>query len=217
MLRKFFRLAAIFVISTGAFLAAPAIASQRTPEEGFDYRVLTTPQPTSSRNRVEVIEFFWYDCPHCNAMAPLIEPWAKQNRGRLDFIRVPVARNEDAIQQQHLYYALEEMGKIEKLHVPIFNAIHNEKIRLKNAGQMADFLERKGIEKSRFLKTFNSPAVQEKVRRAQRLTMLYGVESVPTVAVGGMYVTSSSMLAGNTVDTLRVVDYLVTQWKRAKP
>lgn len=217
MLRNFSCLAALFVMGAGVFFATPALASQHTPEEGFDYRVLATPQPMSSQNKVEVMEFFWYDCPHCNAMAPLIEPWAKRNRGRLDFIRVPVARNEGAIQQQHLYYALEEMGKIEKLHVRIFDAIHKEKIALKSAGQMADFLAMKGIEKSRFLKAFNSPAVREKVRHAQELTTLYGVESVPTVAVGGRYVTSSSMLAGNSEDTLRVVDYLVTQSKRPKP
>lgn len=200
-----------------AWSTAVAAASPVTPEEGFDYRVLGSPQPTSAGEKVEVIEFFWYDCPHCNAMLPLIEPWAKRHRHSIVFKRIPVARNEGAILQQQLYYALEALGKVEALHRWIFYAIHDEKMPLKTVEQMADFLEEQGIGKKRFLKTINSDAVMKKVLRAQQLTAVYGVDSVPTIAINGQYVTSASMIGGNQADTLPVVDYLVAKSKQRLP
>ena len=118
---------AVLLGATIALSAAVAAASPVVPEEGFDYRVLGSPQPTEAGGKVEVVEFFWYDCPHCNAMVPLIEPWAKRQRHRIVFKRIPVARNEGAILQQQLYYTLESLGKVEALHSRIFHAIHDEK------------------------------------------------------------------------------------------
>ncbi|GAO37263.1 DSBA oxidoreductase [Sulfuricella sp. T08] len=205
-------LGAAIVLSTAVAAASPA-----TPEEGFDYQVLSSPQPTKAGGKVEVIEFFWYDCPHCNAMAPLIEPWAKRHRNSIAFKRIPVARNKGAILQQQLYYALESLGKVEELHSRIFNAIHEEWIPMKTTEQMAAFLEKQGVGKNEFLKIINSAAVMKKVQRAQQLTVAYGVDSVPTIAINGQYVTSASMLGGNQADVLSVVDYLVTKSKRSSP
>jgi thiol:disulfide interchange protein DsbA len=196
-----------------ALSAAVAAAAPVAPEEGFDYRVLGSPQPRTAGGKVEVIEFFWYDCPHCNAMVPLIEPWAKRQRHSIVFKRIPVARNEGAILQQQLYYALEDLGKVEALHSRIFHAIHNEKTPLKTTEQMAEFLEKLGIGKKRFLKTFNSEAVKGKVLRAQQMTTDYGIDSVPTFAINGQYVTSASMMGGNQADVLQVVDHLVAKSK----
>lgn len=211
-----------FAIATllGAAIAlssAVAAPSPVAPEEGFDYQVLSSPQPTKAGGKVEVIEFFWYDCPHCNAMAPLIEPWAKRHRNSITFKRIPVARNEGAILQQRLYYALEALGRVEALHSWIFYAIHDEKIPLKTIEQMADFLEEQGVGKKQFLKAINSDAVMKKVQRAQRLTAVYGVDSVPAIAVNGQYATSATMIGGSQADALQVVDYLVTKSKRRLP
>lgn len=200
-----------------ALSTAVAATSPVVPEEGFDYLVLSSPQPTKAGGKVEVIEFFWYDCPHCNVMAPLIEPWAKRHRNSIVFKRIPVARNEGAILQQRLYYALEVLGKVEALHSWIFYAIHDEKIPLKTIEQMADFLEEQGVGKKQFLKAINSDAVMKKVQRAQQLTAVYGVDSVPTIAINGQYVTSATMIGGNQADALHVVDYLVAKSKRRSP
>lgn len=200
-----------FALST-AVAAAPA-----TPEEGFDYRVLSSPQPARTDGKIEVIEFFWYNCPHCNTLMPLIEPWAKRHSDSIVFKRVPVARNKPAILQQQLYYALESLGKIEALHSHIFLAIHDEWIPLKTTEQMADFLEEQGIAKKKFLKIINSEAVMKKVHRAQQLTTIYGVDSVPTIAINGKYVTSASMMGGTQADTLPVVDYLVAKSRQRLP
>lgn len=194
-----------------------ATASPVAPEEGFDYRVLGSPQPTRAVNKIEVIEFFWYDCPHCNAMLPLIEPWAKHQRNNIAFIRIPIARNQGAILQQKLYYALEELGKVEALHNRIFHAIHDEKSPLNTVEQMAVFLEKQGVEKKRFLKTFSSDRVMRKVQLAQQLAATYGVDSVPTIAINGQCVTSASMMGGDQADVLQVADHLIAQSKRRAP
>lgn len=208
---------AILLGAAIALSSAVAAPSPVAPEEGFDYQVLSSPQPTKAGGKVEVIEFFWYDCPHCNAMAPLIEPWAKRHRNSIAFKRIPVARNEGAILQQRLYYALEALGRVEALHSWIFYAIHDEKIPLKTIEQMADFLEEQGVGKKQFLKAINSDAVMKKVQRAQRLTAVYGVDSVPAIAVNGQYVTSATMIGGSQADALQVVDYLVAKSKRRLP
>ena len=200
-----------------ALSAAVATASPLVPEEGFDYRVLDSPQPTRAGGKVEVIEFFWYNCPYCNAMMPLIEPWAKRHRNSIVFKRIPVALNKGAIPQQQLYYALESLGKVEALHSQIFNAIHDEWIPLKTTEQMADFLEEQGIGKKRFLKVINSDAVMKKVQRAQQLTAAYGVDSVPTITINGQYVTSASMVGGSQADALLVADHLIAKSKRRLP
>lgn len=196
---------------------AVAATSPEVPQEGFDYQVLDSPQPTKAGGKIEVIEFFWYDCPHCSVMAPLIEPWAKRHRNSIVFKRIPVARNEGAILQQRLYYALEALGKVEALHSWIFYAIHDEKISLKTVEQMADFLEEQGVGKKQFLKTINSEAVLKKVQRAQKLAAAYGVDAVPTIAINGRYVTSATMIGGNQADVLPVVDYLIAKSKRRLP
>jgi len=210
----------IITVLLGAAIALPAavaVASPLAPEEGFDYRVLDSPQPARADGKVEVIEFFWYNCPYCNAMMPLIEPWAKRHRNHIVFKRVPVALKDSAIPQQQLYYALESLGKVEALHSQIFNAIHDEWIPLKTTEQMADFLEEQGIGKKQFLKAINSDAVMKKVQRAQQLTAAYGVDSVPTISVNGQYVTSASMVGGSQEDALLVVDHLVAKSKRRLP
>lgn len=191
-------------------------ASPIAPEDGFDYRVVASPQGRSVGKKVPVLEFFWYDCPHCNAMMPLIEPWARERAGAISFVRVPVARNPGAILQQRLYYALETLGWSEKLHAKIFDAIHRGKTTLHTLDQMADFVSREGVDRQAFVRAFDSPAVSAKVLRAQALTAQYGVDLVPVIAVDGRYVTSAAMLGGTQGDALRVADFLVNKAMKKK-
>lgn len=201
------RLSALLITALLAVL--PAHASLEAPEEGFDYRLVEPPQAVKTNKKIEVIEFFWYDCPHCNAMAPLIEPWARRNRDDIVFRRVPFARNDSAVPQQQLYYALEAIGKLDALHERIFEAIHRDKIALKNAEQMADYLATQGIDRQRFLKIYHSAKVQVQVEHARRLASVYRVDSVPTIAIQGRYVTSASMIGGSQAEALQMVKYLV--------
>ena len=196
--------------------AAPCGAASGEVLEGFDYRVAASPQPVARGGKVEVIEFFWYGCPYCNAMTPLIEPWAQRRRRDVSFIRVPYARDERDVPQQQLYYALEALGKVESLHTVIFQAIHEEGIPLKTAGQMAEFLEMEDIEPARFLEAFQSDPVRLKVERARQLSAGFGIDSVPTMVVDGRYITSAAMIGGGQADALDVVDRLVDRVQAAR-
>lgn len=196
----------VIALSATIVTATPAL-----PEEGLDYQVISSTRPAKIGKKIEVVEFFWYDCPHCNVMLPLIEPWAKRQRHGIAFKRIPVARNEAAIVQQRLYYALETLGKVEALHDQIFYAIHDEKMPMNTLEQMADFLEEQGIGKQQFLRTIHSDTVKKKVQLAQQLTAYYGIDSVPTIVINRRYVTSATILGGNQADVLPVVDYLVSK------
>lgn len=195
----------------------PAHASPGAPEEGFDYRLIEPASPVKPGKKVEVIEFFWYDCPHCNAMLPLIEPWARRHGSSIKFIRIPFARNDSAVPQQHLYYALQALGKSEALHEQIFHAIHNDKILLKTAEQMAEYLEKQGIARNLFLKTYHSASVRAKVQQAQKMAQLYRIDSVPTMIVDNRFITSATMLGGNQADALQVLEYLVDKASSRQP
>lgn len=179
--------------------------------ESFDYRTINAPLSTSAGAKIEVIEFFWYNCPHCNAMESLVEPWARRNSSRILFKRVPYARNEEWVPQQQLYYALQAMGDVVALHSKIFQAIHEQKIPLKSVEQMADFVQRQGLDRKRFLAVFKSPAVIQQALHAAELAEQAGVESVPSIVVDGRYITYANLIGGSNEEVLQIADGLVNK------
>lgn len=185
-----------------------AQASPTAPVNGTDYATLSKPQATDSTGKVEVTEFFWYGCPHCNALEPALEAWVKKLPGDVVFKRIPVAFRDDFVPHQRLYYALEAMGKLEELHAKVFHAIHVDKNNLINLDQQAEFVEKNGLDKKKFIETYNSFSVQSKVQRARQLTANYAVDGVPMMAVDGRFTTSASM-TGNNDNLLIVTDNLV--------
>jgi thiol:disulfide interchange protein DsbA len=212
------RLLAVIGLS---LVAATAGASPTAPVNGKDYRTLQRPQPTESGKKVEVTEFFWYDCPHCNAFEPALEAWVKQQGDKIVFKRVPVAFRDSFIPQQKLYYALEALGKVDELHVRIFRAIHAERKQLDTEQQIMDFIAKQpGIDAKKFADAYNSFGVQAKAKRATQLQADYEIDGVPTLAIGGRYLTSPSIVAGSVGNrpepalheaALQVADYLVKQ------
>jgi thiol:disulfide interchange protein DsbA len=195
-------------------------ASPANPVNGVDYRTLDKPQQTDSGKKVEVTEFFWYACPHCYAFEPALEDWVRKQGNNIVFKRVPIAFRESFIPQQRLYYTLEAMGKTEELHKKVFDAIHVQHQSLDTDAAIADFIEKQGIDKKKFLDLYNSFSVQTKVRRAAQLQEAYKVDGVPLVAIDGRYLTSPS-IAGASLGrqpesalqsaTLQVMDWLVAR------
>jgi thiol:disulfide interchange protein DsbA len=173
-------------------------ASPSNPQIGTDYRVLDKPQQTDSGKKVEVTEFFWYSCPHCNAFDPQLADWVKKQGDNIVFKRVPIAFRPSFEPQQRLYYTLEAMGKTEELHKKIFQRIHAERQPLDTEAAIVDFVEKQGIDKKKFLDLYNSFGVQTKVRRATQLQEAYRIDGVPMIAVDGRYITSPS-IAGATL------------------
>jgi protein dithiol oxidoreductase (disulfide-forming) len=160
--------------------------------------------------KIEVVEFFWYSCSHCNAFEPTLEQWAKKLPKDVVFRRAPVAFRADFAPQQRLYFALEAMGLVEKLHAKVFAAIHVEKINLDKGEAITEWVGRQGVDKARFLEQYNSFSVVTKAGKASQLQNAYKVEGVPSFGVAGRYYTDGTK-AGNMERALQVVDYLVGQ------
>ncbi len=210
----------VLAVLSLSFIAPGVHATPASPVNGAEYRTLDKPQPTDAGKKIEVIEFFWYSCPHCNAFEPSLSDWVKKQGDNILFKRVPVAFNESFGPEQRLYYALEAMGKSEEMQKKIFHAIHVDRLALNKDGPITDFIVKQGIDKTKFLELYNSFSVQTKVRRAVQLQEAFRVDGVPMIAIDGRFVTSPSIVGatmGNQPEpalqsaALQVMDWLVAK------
>ncbi|MDD2547593.1 MAG: thiol:disulfide interchange protein DsbA/DsbL [Burkholderiaceae bacterium] len=206
-----------FSMSTASVVAAstlawapsmPALAQARQFKEGKDYNKLAKPlTPDAPAGKIDVIEFFWYSCGHCNAFEPTLESWIKSAPKDLSIRRIPVAFNSSFIPQQKLYFTLETMGKLEALHAKVFRAIHVERQALNKDDTILAWVTQQGVDVAKFKEIYNSFSVSNQVRRATQLQNDYGVEGVPSMGVAGRYYTDGT-LAGSMPGVLQVVEHL---------
>lgn len=197
---------------SAAGIAGPALA-QGGPLEGKDYVRLSQPQPVPP-GKIEVIEFFWYGCPHCNAFEPSLEAWVKKLPADVAFRRVPVAfREETFVAHQKLYYTLEAMGQLEAVHRKVFYAIHSERARLDKPADISAFVAKNGIDATKFMQLFDSFSIQTKATQARKLAEAYRIDGVPALGVHGRFYTSGT-LAGTTDRALQVTDFLIQQIRK---
>ena len=189
-------------------------AQGKPPQEGSDYVVLDKRAPVEApAGKVEVVEFFWYSCPHCNRFEPALEEWIKKAPKDVVVRRVPVAFRPDFEAQQRLYYVLDAMGKVEELHKKVFHAIHVEKQLLNTADMVSAWAEKQGINKVKFVEMYNSFTVTTKARKATQLQDAYKIDGVPALGVAGRFYTSGTL--AQTMDrALAVTDYLITQARK---
>ena len=179
-----------------AFLSVALLGSahaQPAPlREKVDYLAIT-PQPVASGERIEVIEFFWYGCPHCYNLQPALEAWIKRKPADVELRRIPAAFRESWLPHARIYYTLEALGETERLHQSVYTALHQNKESLMNANETADWAARNGIQPSQWLAAYNSPEVTRKVESSKELTKTYSVPGTPSLVVDGRYLTSSGM------------------------
>jgi thiol:disulfide interchange protein DsbA len=168
-----------------ALLAAPWPAA--LAQRGGPYAELNPPQPVESTGKIEVLEFFWYGCIHCYNLEPRIETWLKTLPKDVEFRRVPAVFNERWGHDAAIFYALEAMGVLDKLHRPLFDAIHRDRLRTDKAEELTPWLQKHGIDPKKFEATVKSFGVQSKTRRAVRLTSDYKIDGTPAMAVHGRY------------------------------
>lgn len=192
---------------SGLLIALSAYA--QSPVEGTDYIELKPPQSVDTPGKVEVIEFFWYRCPHCYALEPDLEAWVKRLPRDVQFRRIPGILNEDWAVDARIFYALEAIGDSERLHRPLFNAIHQQGgVRLRGdafAKWTADWLAKQKVDMAKYDAALHSFSVESKVRRAAQMARSYRLDGVPALSVQGRYLVLAStsqraMLA--TTDTL---------------
>ncbi|KVM61248.1 thiol:disulfide interchange protein [Burkholderia ubonensis] len=188
-----------------------AQAAPSAPVAGKDYEVMKAPQPVSaSAGKVEVIEFFWYGCPHCYEFEPTVEAWVKKQGDKVDFKRIPVAFRDDFVPHSKLFYAVSALGISEKVTPAIFNAIHKQKNYLLTPQAQADFLASQGVDKKKFMDAYNSFSVQGQVKQSAELLKSYNIDGVPTIVVQGKYKTGPAY-TNSLEGTAQVLDYLVKQ------
>lgn len=212
----FFRSA---LLATGLSLCLTAAHAQLTA--GKDYVQLRTPQPTDSVAKVEVLEFFWYGCPHCNNLQPALQAWLKRKPADVEFKHIPAVFQDSWIPLTRTYYTLEAMGLVDKLHQEVFAALHKQRLQLRDANAIFDWMAGKGVDRKKFADTYNSFGINGRTQRSVELTRKYDISGTPTLAIDGKYITAPSMTlkADRSIDYERffqVVDGLVAEARKSK-
>jgi thiol:disulfide interchange protein DsbA len=202
------------VLLLAAITAVPVARAEIV--EGRDYTVLPHPQPTHSGNNIEVIEFFWYGCPHCYQLHPYIKTWLKRMPKDVSFRYVPAIFRPNWVPAAKIFYALEVLGIRDKLHDKVYDAIHLDKIDLNKEDVLFDWVARQGVDRQKFIDAYNSFSVQNQdVPRSMSMSKSYNLAGVPAVVVDGRYVTSGRM-GGTPQDTIRIVDELIEKVRQER-
>ncbi|MDR6853790.1 disulfide bond formation protein DsbA [Variovorax sp. WS11] len=196
-------------------LMTPTHAQTLGPKAGTDYAVLDKRVPVDApAGKVEVIEFFWYNCPHCNAFEPTLEAWIKKLPPHVAFKRVPVAFQASFQPQQKLYYALEAMGKVDEYQLKVFNAIHQQRQNLSGEQQIIDWVAANGLDKAKFTEQYKSFSVASKIQRAKQLQDAYQVAGVPSIGIAGRWYVDGD-LAKSMERALQVTDFLIGEARKS--
>jgi len=216
-MKKLFRALALSLGLAAGTLGAmnAAHASPAAPVAGTDYTVLQAAQPVDTQGKIEVIEFMWYGCPHCNEFDPFLEAWVKKQGPDVVFKRVPVAFRDDFIPHSKMYHALDALGLADKLTPAVFNEIHVKKNYLLTPEAQATFLATQGVDKKKYLDAYNSFSTQSDLQRDTKLMQDYKIDGVPTLAVQGKYETGPAT-TNSLPGTIQVLDFLVAQIRAKK-
>mgnify|MGYP000641475961 CR=1 FL=1 len=214
MKRRDFSLTALTVASSALSLNVQAQAKK--PEEGIDFLALDKRVPTEvGEGKIEVIEFFWYSCPHCNAFEPRFASWLKAAPKDVVVKRVPVRFRDDFEAQQRAYFVFEALNMVDAMHGKLFHAIHTERQSLNTLAALSAWTDKNGISANKFTETFNSFGVATKARRATQLQESFKVQGVPALGIAGRFYTDGSLT--QTMDrALQVTDYLIGEVRRGR-
>src|SRR5689334_15319404 len=215
-----------FALLAASLVASTAFASPTDPKSGVEYVTLAQPQPVQAAGKkVEVIEFFMYHCPHCNALEPQFEQWVKKQGDNIVLKRVHFPFTGPNDPEAHLYLTLEAMGKVDEMHAKVFKAIHQDRIRMKDDATVIDWAARNGLDRAAFTSTWNSFGVLTKLRGLGRIVEAYKVDGAPTIVVDGKYQTSPAKVSESVkansetqlfAATMQVLDALVAKAAKTK-
>ena len=183
-------------------------------EEGVNYKRIANPQPTSTADKIEVLELFWYGCPHCYQIEPEVEVWLKSKPDDVGFVRMPAVLGPSWELLARAYYTADLLGATDKIHKPLFERLHKARKRVRNADELKAFFVEQGVSAEDFDNTFSSFAVITKTNRAKQARNMYGITGVPALVVNGKYLVTAELAGGNK-QMLDVVDYLIAQERSA--
>lgn len=184
-------------------------------QEGKQYVELNSPVPVSKPGKIEVVELFWYGCPHCYQFESTINPWVEQLPEDVNFVRIPALFGGVWNVHGQLFIALEQMKVEQQVHAAVFAAIHKQGKKLATPEEMAEFLASQGIDRDDFLKTYNSFGVKSQMEKAKKLGMAYQISGVPVMVVNGKYRFDLGS-AGGAQQALQVADHLIAKERAAQ-
>ncbi|MEM7540365.1 MAG: thiol:disulfide interchange protein DsbA/DsbL [Pseudomonadota bacterium] len=194
-----------FSLLLAALFSGPATAQEF--KVGTHYDILPAAKETSDPTKIEVVELFWYGCPHCFSFEPFVEKWLANKADDVVFIRIPAVFSKTWALHAKAFYAAEQMGILEAFHSALFSALHREKQQLFTQRALVDFVAAKGWDAQGFEAAFTSFSVDGKFRQAQAATRDYGIRGVPSVIINGKYVTSASKVSDYDL-MLKLIDHL---------
>jgi protein dithiol oxidoreductase (disulfide-forming) len=205
----------IAAIGAAALLAGATgnTQAQGAPVEGQQYVKLSQPLAKSPGGKIEVVEFFWYGCPHCSAFEPFFDAWQKRQPADVQVRRAPVAFSPMHELHARIFYTLEAMGLIDTMHRKVFSTLQVERKRLDKEDDVMAFVKAQGIDAAQFSEMFKSFSVQTKVKQGKQLSEAYRIDGVPALGIAGRWYTAGS-LAGGHQQALQVADYLIQQARR---
>ncbi|PCH59222.1 MAG: disulfide bond formation protein DsbA [SAR86 cluster bacterium] len=192
-------------------MTAVVLAQPEKFIEGVDYTQLAESVRTQDSSKIEVVEIFWYECPHCFSFEPLISQWHKHSPADVDFQRVPAMFNSTMRTHAQMYFTAENLGVLDELHDPMFESLIVQRRRLRNEAQIADLFAEHGVEADIFKAAYNSFSVQTKLKQAELLMAQYRPKSTPNMVVNGKYIVAPK---GDQRRMLEVVDYLIEKERR---
>ena len=183
-------------------------------EEGVQYQAIGNPVPTVSGDKIEVLELFWYGCPHCYHLEPELETWLKNKPDDVVFVRLPAILGPSWELHARAFYTAEMLDVSDQMHKSLFERLHKEKKPIRNVEQLKEVFIAQGVSAQDFDNTYKSFAVVTKTNRARQAASLYGIKGVPALVVNGKYRTSARE-AGSDKKMLDVVDFLVERERAA--
>lgn len=202
-------LLSVLVLAGLVFATACAPVPVQSPAQAKrDFLRIEPPRPTASGSRIEVIEFFYYGCPVCYETEPILTRWLANAPPDVVLRRVPALATSSWENFARLFYTLDVLGERDRLHWPVFEGFHFDGLSLSEEPVMFDWASRNGIDREKFIRTYRSPAIDEKVSEAREMIRAYGVKAVPSVVVDGRFLTTARM-AGGPRALMPVVDRLI--------
>jgi thiol:disulfide interchange protein DsbA len=206
-------LALVMTLAGSALAPTPALAEPI--DEGIDYRLVEQPARAEEGDDVEVLELFWYGCPHCYHLEGPIKQWLATKPDGVTFRRMPAAASPRWVPHAKAYYAAEMLGQLDKLHEPLFKALHDDRRKIVTDDEIIAFAAEQGIDADAFRKAYNSFPVDMQVRKSGDLVRRYNIDGVPAIVINGKYVTSATQ-TGSNAKMFEVVNQLVAEEIKAK-
>lgn len=213
-IRLITRFIAAFLLLAGIGFTGISSASAELVE-GRDYTVLHFPQPVESGKKIEVLEFFWYGCPHCNDLHPHLKAWLKKMPRDVSFRYVPAVFRPNWVPGAKTFYAMDALGVKDKLHDRMYEAVHLDNLDMTKEDVLFGWVAKQGVDRKKFMEAYNSFSVGAKAAQSAQMSRDYALSGVPSLVVDGKYLTSGKM-GGTAEDTLRILDELIVKVRKEK-